>query len=111
MRVDINALSLVASQHYNVGGEASTFDVKLEAIALRVADGCPAGATTSLRPASADLILSVRHKLTGEIKIVAVTCTAQLEVNFPLSVAAWTVSGVATNTLGGSIFRPQRSCT
>lgn len=110
MRVDIHALSPVTSQHYDIGSEASTFDVKLQTIALRIADGCPAGATASLRPASADLVLTVRHKLTGEIEIIAVTCTAQLEVNFALSGAAWTVSGVATNTLGGSVFRPQRSC-
>ena len=105
VRVDVDALAPVTSHHDDFGSEARTFDVKLEAIALRIADGRTAGAAAAFSPAPTDLILVIDCELTDEIEIVAVTCTAKLEIDFALR-TAWAVSGVATDTLGGPVFRP-----
>jgi len=108
MRVDIHALSPVARHHDEIGGESATFDVKLEAIALRIADRRAAGAAAALGPAAADLILVIGRELADEIEIIAVTCAPKLELDFALA-ASGAVSGVATDTLGSSVLRAQRS--
>jgi molybdopterin-guanine dinucleotide biosynthesis protein len=100
-------LPSVTRHHDNFGGEASAFDVQLETVTLRVADGCSAGAAAAFSPAPADLVLIIGRKLTHEIEIVAITRTAKLEIDFARR-AARTVVGVATDAFGGSIFRPQR---
>jgi hypothetical protein len=84
VRVDVHALAPVTSHHDNFGSEASTFDVKLEAIALRIAHGSAAGAAAAFSPAPTDLILVIDRELTDEIEIVAVTRTAKLKIDFAL---------------------------
>ena len=107
-RVDVHALAPVTSHHDDFGSEASTFDVKLEAIALRIAHGSTAGVAAAFSPAPTDLILVIDRELTDEIEIVAVTRTAKLKIDFALRTPC-AVSGVATDTFGGPVFRPQRS--
>ena len=49
--VDVHALAPVKSHHDDFGSEASTFDVKLDAITLRIAHGSTAGAAAAFNPA------------------------------------------------------------
>lgn len=109
MRVDVHALPPATSHHDDFGGEACTFNVKLEPIALCIADGRAAGAAAAFGPAPTDLVLVIGRELADKIEIVAVTRTAKLEIDFALR-ATRAVSGVAADALGGPVFRPQRSC-
>ena len=106
LRVDGHALAPVARHHDEIGSEARTFDVKLQAIALRIADSCTANTARAFGPAAADLVLLVGAELAGEIEIIAVAGATELKIDFMLAAAALPVIGVATNTFGGAVIRP-----
>ena len=83
MQVDIHALSLVASQHHL--RPPATLPLRCEAGGGRLAHSraaVPPVLQLRFRPTYADLVLGMGRKLTGTIEILAVTCAAQLEVNF-----------------------------
>jgi len=74
----------------------------LKAFALRRADRAAADVAGALRPLAADPI-AVGRKLPGQVEIVAVAGTAQVEVDLLTARTARPVVGIATDAFGCAV--------
>ena len=104
-----NVLPPVAGHQHQIGGEARTFDVNVQALAASATDGDAAGIAAAFGPLSGDLILRIGRELAGEIEIIAVAGAAQLQIEFTLAAAALAVGGDATDTFRGVAAGPDGS--
>lgn len=110
VRVNVDALLAVTRHHDEFGGKASTFDVKLQTVALGVSDSGAAGAAAALGPTTADLVLVVGRKLADKVEVVAVAGATQLQLDVALATTR-TVGRVAANSLGGPLLGTQLPAT